>query len=471
MSESKEIRFTEGNLMKHVTVMSFTSSIGIMAIYLVDLFDIFFISLLGHQEMAAAAGYASTLMFFVSAINIGLSIAAGALIAAALGANNREKAREITTSVAVIATLIGIIFPALMLPNIEYLLSLIGATGEVAEKAASYLWIILPATMFSGISMTAVVALRAYGEAKWSMYPSLAGAGVNFVMDPILIFALGLGLEGAAVATVMARIATLVMAVRGARNRSNAFVKPTVPMVLHHTGAIVRFSIPAVMQSVASPVAMAILTRYMAKFGSEAVAGMAVIGRLAPVVFSVVNALRGAIGPIIGQNYGAGRMDRVRETYFSGLKFLGIYVVGMCVLLFVLRSPISNAFGATGLTRELLYLFCGPLAIVAFFNGTIFISNATFNNMGHPGYSGWLNWGRSTVGMLPFVHVGALMFGAKGVLLGAVMGGAVFAVICAKISFKLMDKKTAAQAPKDPDFAFDQESEHVMVNQVNSIQG
>lgn len=470
MAEVKEVRFTEGNLMKHVTVMSFTSSIGIMAVYVVDLFDIFFISLLGHQEMAAAAGYASTLMFFVSAINIGLSIAAGALIAAALGADNKQKAREITSSVAVIATIIGIVFPLLMLPNIEFLLGLIGATGEVQEMAARYLWIILPATMFSGISMTAVVALRAYGEAKWAMYPSLAGAGVNFVMDPIFIFALGLGLEGAAVATVCARLATLYLAIRGARTRSNAFVKPTTPMVLKHTSAIVKFAIPAVMQSIASPVAMAILTRYMAKFGSEAVAGMAVIGRLAPVVFSVVNALRGAVGPIIGQNYGAGRMDRVRETYFAGLKFLGIYVIATCIILFVLRGPIANAFGATGLTRELLYLFCGPLSVVAFFNGTVFLSNATFNNMGHPGYSSWLNWGRSTIGMLPFVHVGAIAFGAKGVLIGAVLGGAVFAAICAKISFALMDRKTAAQTPQEPELGFDQESEHVMVNQVNSIQ-
>ncbi|SLN36536.1 Multidrug export protein MepA [Roseovarius albus] len=470
MSEVKEVRFTEGNLMKHVTVMSFTSSIGIMAIYVVDLFDIFFISLLGQKEMAAAAGYASTLMFFVSAINIGLSIAAGALIASALGASNRQKAREITSSVAVIATIIGIVFPLLMLPNIEYLLSLIGATGDVQEMAARYLWIILPATVFSGISMTAVVALRAYGEAKWAMYPSLAGAGVNFVMDPIFIFALGLGLEGAAVATVCARLATLYLAIRGSTRRSNAFVRPTMPMVVKHTGAIVRFAIPAVMQSIASPVAMAILTRYMAKFGSEAVAGMAVIGRLAPVVFSVVNALRGAVGPIIGQNYGAGRMDRVRETYFSGLKFLGIYVIATFTILFVLRVPIANAFGATGLTRELLYLFCGPLAVVAFFNGTIFLSNATFNNMGHPGYSSWLNWGRSTIGMLPFVHVGSLAFGAKGVLIGAVVGGAVFAAICAKISFNLMNRKIASQTPSEPELGYDQESEHVMVNQVNSIQ-
>jgi len=83
--------FTKGDMMRHVTVMSFTSSIGIMAIYLVDLLDIFFISLLGEEEMAAAAGFASTLMFFISAINIGLSVATGSLVSQRLGSKNRMR--------------------------------------------------------------------------------------------------------------------------------------------------------------------------------------------------------------------------------------------------------------------------------------------------------------------------------------------------------------------------------------------
>ena len=81
--------------MRHVTIMSLSSSLGIMAIYLVDLCDIFFISLLGEKQMAAAAGFASTVMFFVSAANIGISIATGTLVSAALGAGKNEKAREI----------------------------------------------------------------------------------------------------------------------------------------------------------------------------------------------------------------------------------------------------------------------------------------------------------------------------------------------------------------------------------------
>ncbi|MEO0752876.1 MAG: MATE family efflux transporter, partial [Pseudomonadota bacterium] len=90
--------FTQGPIMRHVTVMSFTSSIGIMAIYLVDLLDIFFVSLLGQAEIAAAAGFASTLMFYVSAMNIGLSIAAGTLTAQYLGKHDRASARDVAAA-------------------------------------------------------------------------------------------------------------------------------------------------------------------------------------------------------------------------------------------------------------------------------------------------------------------------------------------------------------------------------------
>ena len=83
-------------------------------------------------------------------------------------------------------------------------------------------------------------------------------------------------------------------------------------------------------------------------------AGLAIIGRLSPVGFSVVNALSGAIGPIIGQNYGAGKHDRVRQAYFDALKFLAIYTVCAIALLILFRRAIADAFNATGLTRASL---------------------------------------------------------------------------------------------------------------------
>jgi len=419
--------FVKGNLLRHVSVMSFTSSIGLMAIFAVDLVDILFISMLGQEALAAAAGYASTIMFFASAINIGLSIAAGALVAKAIGAHNEDDAREFATSVGVFSVIVGILVPVLALPNIDYLLGLIGATGPVAERAAEYLWIILPTTMISGLSMTAVAVLRAHGDGTRAMYPAVLGGAANAVLDPILIFSLGYGLTGAAVATVAARVVTLIVAMYPAIIRYHAFSGLRTQCIARDLKVASQIAIPAVLGTVATPVGAAIVTREMSKYGADAVAGMAVIGRLVPVVFSVVIALSGAIGPIIGQNYGAGLMGRVKETFYDGLKFVAIYVVVMSILLFVLRDMIADVFGAAGLTRSLIFLFCGPLALASFFNGAIFVASASFNNLGHPGYSTWVNWGRNTLGTWPFVILGATLWGAHGVLIGQAVGGVFFA--------------------------------------------
>lgn len=433
-----ESSFTQGNLMRHVSIMSFTASLGLMAVFVVDLVDIIFISMLGQDALAAAAGYASTVMFFASAVNIGLSVAAGALVSRAVGADNEVDAREFATSVALLSVAVGILLPVLALPNIHGILGLLGATGEVADKAAQYLWIILPTTLISGLSMTTVAVLRAYGDGSRAMYPALAGGAANGILDPILIFGLGLGLPGAAIATVVARMVTLGMALYPAIKRYQAFAKPRPQCVKRDATVAMRIAVPAVLGTVATPVGSAIVTREMAKYGTDAVAGMAVISRIIPVVFSVVLALSGAIGPIIGQNYGAGQMNRVKEAFVDALTFTGIYVLLAAALLFVLREPIAELFDATGMTRTLILLFCGPLALASFFNGAIFVANASFNNLGHPGYSTVINWGRNTLGTWPLVIWAGSIWGAPGVLVGQAVGGAVFAGLAVLLGLRVI---------------------------------
>ncbi|WP_254054625.1 MATE family efflux transporter [Roseovarius sp. EL26] len=439
MAYIADAKFTQGNLMHHVSSMSLTASIGLMAIFVVDLVDIYFISLLGVDELAAAAGYASALMFFASAINIGLSIAAAALVSRSVGAKQDEKARTYATSVAAFTVVIGIVIPVVIMANSTYFLGLLGATGEIADKAYTYLKIILPTTVFSGLAMVAVATLRAYGDAKRAMYPSLIGGGINAVLDPIFIFTLGMGLEGAAWATAIARIATMLFAIYPALRQYNAFAMPQASRILQDLREVIAIAIPAILTNVATPLGSAIVTREMAKYGTEAVAGMAVIGRLTPVVFAVVLALSGAIGPIIGQNYGASRLDRVRETYIDGLKFLAIYVLLATLFLYLVRVPLADMFDAQGDARVLLYWFCGPLALASFFNGAIYVSNASFNNLGHATYSSWINWGRHTLGTLPFVLIGAAWMGAPGVLIGQTLGGVIFAALAIWLSFRVID--------------------------------
>lgn len=430
--------------MRHVVQMSLTASVGLMAIFAVDFVDMVFIAMLGNDALAAAVGYAGTLLFFTNSINIGLSIAAGSLVAREIGAGRSEQAQRYATSVAMLAVFTGLLVPLLVWLNLQSLLAALGATGEVQQLAARYVQIIMPTMAVMGIAMTAMAVLRAHGDARRSMLATLYGGAANAVLDPILIFGLGLGLDGAAMASVVGRIAMLLTALAPAVKVYDGFAPPSLPRLVSNYRDVAGIAVPAVLTSIATPVGNAIVTREIARFGTDAVAGMAVIGRLMPVAFAVIFALSGAIGPIIGQNFGAKRFDRVRGAFVAGIKFTAVFVIAMAALLYFLRAPVADLFEATGDVRALIYLFCGPLALAAFFNGLIFVANASFNNLGHPIYSTWINWGRHTLGTWPFAIAGAWLAGAPGVLVGQALGGVVFAATAWWLANRVMKQLSDA---------------------------
>ena len=311
----QDAKFTNGSLMRHVSVMSFTASLGMLAIFAVDFVDMIFISMLGNDALAAALGYAGTILFFTTSISIGMSIAAGALVARALGKGDTQDVQEFATSALVIGLIVALIVVALIFPAQEQILSLLGASGEVLTLAQSYLSIILPSMPVLLAAMICGAVLRAHGDARRAMQTTLTGGVVNAVCDPLFIFGFGWGLEGAAVASVAARFAILIAAIIPVIKVYDGLAKPRSDYLVRDLRAVFGIAGPAVLANVATPVGSAIVVREMAQFGTEAVAGMAVIGRLIPVAFAVVFSLSGAIGPIVGQNFGAGLNDRVREGF------------------------------------------------------------------------------------------------------------------------------------------------------------
>ncbi|NQZ30429.1 MAG: MATE family efflux transporter [Oceanospirillaceae bacterium] len=447
-------KFLTGNLMTHVSVMSFTSSIGLLMIFAVDFVDLLFISMLGDAELAAAVGYAGIILFFANSINIGLSIAAGSLVAKALGAQNISTAREYASAVLII----GVIFSLLTLLGIyaglDYLLVFLGSNDETSQLALDYLYIILPTIPFAAVAFIAMAVLRAYGDAKRAMYCTVAAGIINAVLDPILIFSLDFGLEGAAAASAISRMVMLIMVLSPLIRQHKALAKIKFKLISLHGRQVFGIMLPAILANIATPVGGSLVTREMAEYGTAAVAGMAIIGRMIPVVFSVIFALSGAIGPIVGQNYGAGNMPRVKEALVAGLKFTFIYVLLVSIALYFCSGLIVNLFSATGISAELVILFCSVLSLSYFFNGVIFVANACFNNMGHPLYSTFVNWGRHTLGTLPFILIGSHYWGASGILLGQAVGGVIFAAIALYLCAKIFKKDREARK-KD---VFDQQA-------------
>jgi Na+-driven multidrug efflux pump len=292
--------------------------------------------------------------------------------------------------------------------------------------------------------------LRGVGDAKRAMYVTLAAGLAAAILDPLLIFGFGLGLEGAAIANVLSRFVMLAVGLHGAWYVHRLLRWPNRPILADSVRPFFAIGIPAVLTQIATPVGNTYVTVEVAAFGDEAVAGWAIIGRLVPVAFGVIFALSGAVGPILGQNHGAGRHDRLLSTMRDSLIVTAAYVLVMWALLALFAEQIAALFGARGLSREMILFFCHFAAGSFLFNGAIFVASAAFNNLGYPTYSTLFNWGRSTLGVVPFVWLGASLYGAVGVIAGWGLGAVLFGIVSVVVCFRVIRRIDAPPSDGAP---------------------
>jgi Na+-driven multidrug efflux pump len=260
------------------------------------------------------------------------------------------------------------------------------------------------------------------------MYVTLAGGIATAAVDPILIFGLGLGTDGAAWATVFSRFVFVVVGAHGAIRVHDLVARPVALHVMQDFRPLCAVAIPAVLTNVATPVANGFMTAVIAPFGDDAVAANAVITRLVPVAFGALFALSGAVGPVFGQNLGAKMYDRVKTTLDCGLWFSAGVIALAWIGLWLAQDAIVVAFKAEGETAELVRFFCTIIAGTWAFHGALFVANAAFNNLGAPFLATAFNWGKATIGTVPFAWYGARTGGAEGALTGQGIGAVLFGI-------------------------------------------
>jgi putative MATE family efflux protein len=441
-------RFATGSTMRHVAVMTATGSVGLIAVFAVDLLSLLYISWLGDPRLTAAVGLGTIVLFLSISINVGSMIAVGALVSRALGARQHEAARRIAASACVHMAFIAVLVTIVLLAILPWLLRLIGASDELLPISQRFLWITLPSNVLMALGMGFSGVLRAVGDAKRAMYVTLAGGIVTAVLDPVLIFGLGLGVDGAAIATVISRMVFVLVGFWGAVQVHRLVARPTLQAVASDAGPMFAIALPAMLTNIATPVAGAFLAGVLARFGEGAIAANAIVDRLVPVAFGGLFALSGAVGPILGQNWGAGRFDRMRRILMDGVIFTALYVGGVWLLLLLLRRPLADLFKAEGLTADLVMFFCLVSGVIWFFNGLLFTANASFNNLGFPLLSTAFNWGRATVGTMPFALVGARLAGPEGAIAGVGVGSLLFGVAAIATAFwtiRVLERREAAQ--------------------------
>jgi putative MATE family efflux protein len=421
--------FLRGSTMRHVLVMTSAASVGLIAMFAVDVVDMYFITLLGEQQLVAAVGYAGTLLYFLLSLGIGLQIALGALVARAEGRGDRREAGECCTAVLLFNVSVATVFSALAYWQLPSLLALLGASGQTLAYAERYAAIQLPAIPVLILGMSLASGLRAVGDARRSMFATLFGALANAVLDPLFIFHFGWGIEGAAWASVASRFVVFIYAARvlfGVHRLPTpvcgATFRAKVP-------AILVIAVPAVMTNLATPLGGSLVLRIMSDFGNGAVAAIAVMARIAPLAFAAVFAVSGAIGPIVGQNAGANRYDRVRQALLDASLCIAIYVAVVWLLLWLCADLLIAGFTASATAAELLRFYISFLVGVFALNGLLFVANASFNNLGRAYLATLFNYAKVLLGIVPAAYVGAQLYGARGVMIGEAVAMSVYGVL------------------------------------------
>lgn len=424
-----EARFVSGSTLRHVTVMAVTGSLGLMFVFLVDAAAVFWVAQIGDPRLVAALGFAWTIQFFSISFGIGLMIGALALVSRAFGADDVAEGRRLAATGIVLTVAVQAVVAALAFAFRRELLFLAGAEAETAEIAARYLMISIPSLPLMAIGIVASAVLRAAGDAMRSMMVTVSAGCVAMVMDPVFIVWLGWGTDGAAFVIFLSRTALALVGLYLVVRVRDLAASPSLAHIRRVARPFLLIAVPAVATQLASPAGNFIVTYYVARFGDEAVAGWAVVARIMVFAFGGLFALSGAIGGIFGQNYGAGRIDRVQRAYRDALVFCVAYVGLVWMIFLATRGVVVRAFGLVGGGTEVAWVFMTYASVGFLFLGGLFVASAAFNTMGRPMWSTWFNWLRDVVLLLPLCAVLTLWYAAPGAILAqigaSVIGGTV----------------------------------------------
>ena len=420
--------------------MTMTGAIGLMTMFGADLADLYYLSLLGDNNITAAIGFAGILSFANLSISLGIGIAAAALVARNLGAGDPVRAKAFATSAVTFTLLVSSAYTVCAAIFADPMMRFLGAQGEALRLATSYIHILTPGFIMLATAVCCSFILRGIGSPTRAMLVTLGSATATLVIDPIMIFGLGWGIQGAAVAHVCANGLALAFGLHGLAMHHRFLSHLSLAGLRRDFPAIWAIALPAMLTQLATPFTIAYSTYVVAPFGTEAVAASAIIGRIVPVAFGIIFSLSGAVGPIIGQNFGARDFARVRQTLWDGLKFAAVYTLITSLLLFTFRHQITDAFHLTGEAKTIVIFFCTYIGITWAFAGAQFVANAAFNNLGRPALSTWFNWGKATLGTIPFAMVGSLIGGVEGMMAAIGIGSIVFGIASVQVAARIVTK-------------------------------
>jgi putative MATE family efflux protein len=388
MQEPKA-KLTEGPVGRHLVDMTLPVLLGVATMMGQAFIDAWFLGRVGDRALAAHA-FSFPILMIVTSVAIGLGAGTSSVVARAIGAHDLRRARRLATDSLFLSFLITAAFCILGVLTINPLFRLLGAPDDMIPMIRSFMLILYSGVPFVVVGMVGMASMRATGDTRLPSKLMILGSILNVLLDPIFIFGFGpipaLGLNGAAVAALMARGVIFVGALYLLRGRLNmiSFNRPDPVELRQSWRDILHVGIPAAGTNAIVPIATAIIIAMISGYGPEAVAGFGVASRIESLVLVMFYALSAVIGPFVGQNLAAGKELRIMEALRLCMIFCVVAgLVGAGVLALsagFLPTLFSDNDDVVRVTR--LFLWIAPLGYGGY--GLVMTINASFNGLGKP---------------------------------------------------------------------------------------
>jgi putative MATE family efflux protein len=429
---------------------------GVLAVKAIDISDAYFVGQLGSDSLAAISFTFPVVMTLIS-LSIGLSSGASSVLSRAIGAGaGQDRQQGIVAGTVGLATLISIVLAIVGFLIIEPLFRLLGADPELMPDIVGFMRIWFAGSLFLILPIAVTGLIRATGDGATPALLMAFIAVLNIGLNPVFIFGLGpvpaLGMEGAAVATVIARALATILACQMLWKRGllDLSLEP-LRRGVRQWREISVIGLPASLSTSLNPVALAIATAAVATLGTDQVAAFGVVTKIEAFAVVPLLALSSASAPFVGQNSGGGNEDRSREALLWCCGIAGVWTVFIAALLALVARPLLlPAFTDSGdvIAFGALYLMIVPWTFAGY--GITVALSAGMNGLGRSVTALCISGGRAIGLLAPLAWLGVL-FGdfigvAAGVAAANVIAGLGSVVVIFRHSLQVREKEYTAQA-------------------------
>ena len=440
--EDRAKRLGDGSVGKLLLSFSIPAIIGMLVNALYNVVDRIFIGR-GVSGTAIGALYVGMpISLILMAFSMLIGIGGNTLVSIRLGQNRKEDADRIAGNAVVLLAIISIVIAALGLIFLEPLLKILGASKSNIQYAMDYLRIILIGAPFQAIGFGMNNFIRGEGNPKTAMITMLIGALLNTILDPIFIFVFKMGVQGAALATIISQAVSAIWVMAYfLRGRSILTIKKDylrLKWPIFKEIISIGFS-PFSMQLAASMVTI-LLNNNLQKYGGDlATSSMGVIQSVSMMILMPMFGINQGAQPIIGFNYGAEKYDRVKRTL--GFAIIGAStfgIIGFIATQFFTKSIVQLFISDVGDLDEILRIAIPGMKIYLMMLPIIgfqVMSSSFFQAIGKPKHSAFLSLSRQVIVLIPAIMILPNFYGLKGIWMAGPIADTIASILTAILLF------------------------------------